>query len=44
MNLEYQQSIYHAKVNANLMKENVIQINGEIMINFGVNIKTTSCM
>ena len=34
MNLEYQQSIYHGNVNANLMKENVIQINGEIMINF----------
>ena len=32
-------SIYHANVNVNLMKENVIQINGEITINVNVSVK-----
>ena len=35
--------MYHANVNVDLMKENVILMNGEIMINVDVNVKT-SCM
>ena len=33
------QSIYHANVNVDLMEENVIQINGRIMINADVSVK-----
>ena len=40
MNRKYQQSIYHANVNINLMEENLIQINGGIMINVDVSVKT----
>ena len=36
MNRKHKQSAYHANENVNLMEENVIQINGGIMINFGV--------
>ena len=32
--------MYHANVNVNLMKKNVIQINGGIMINVDVSVKT----
>ena len=39
MNQKHQQSIYHANVNVNLMEENVIQINGGIMINVDVSVK-----
>ena len=34
-----QQNIYTANVNVNLMEQNVIQINGEIMINVNVSVK-----
>ena len=34
--------MYHANVNADLMEENVIQINGGIMIN--VSVKKMHCM
>ena len=43
MNQKHHQSIYHGNVNVNLMEENVIQINGRIMINVDVSVKT-SCM
>ena len=39
MNLKHKESIYHANANVDLMKENVIQINGGIMINVDVNVK-----
>ena len=31
--------MYHMNLNVNLMKQNVIQINGRIMINVDVNVK-----
>ena len=31
--------MYHANANANLMEENVIQFNGEIMINVDASVK-----
>ena len=31
--------MYHANVNVDFMKENVIQINGKIMINIDVSVK-----
>ena len=40
MNLKYKQSIYHAKVNANVMIENLFQIKSGIMINADVSVKT----
>ena len=40
MNRKHQQSIYHAIVNVNLMEQIFIQINGEIMINVDVNVKS----
>ena len=33
--------MYHANANVNLMKENVIQINGGITINVDVSVKNT---
>ena len=39
MNRKLSQSIYNANVNVNLMKKNIIQISGEIMINGNVNVK-----
>ena len=39
MNRKHLQSIYHANTNVNLMKENVIQINGGIMINVYVSVR-----
>ena len=39
MNRKLSQSIYNANVNVNLMKKNIIQISGEIMINVNANIK-----
>ena len=39
MNRKHKQSIYHANVNVDLMKENVIQINDGIMINVDVSAK-----
>ena len=39
MNRKLSQSIYNANVNVNLMKKNIIQISGEIMINVNVNVK-----
>ena len=39
MNQKHQQSIYHANVNVILMEENVVEINGGIVINVNVNVK-----
>ena len=39
MNRKLSQSIYNANVNVNLMKKNIIQISGEIMINVNANVK-----
>ena len=39
MNQKHQQSIYNANVNVNLLEENVMQINGGIMINVYVSVK-----
>ena len=39
MNQEHQQSMYHANVNVNLMKQNVSQISGGITINVDVSVK-----
>ena len=39
MNRKLSQSIYNGNVNVNLMKKNIIQISGEIMINVNVNVK-----
>ena len=36
--LKHEQSIYHANVNINLMKQNVIQINGGVTINVYVTV------
>ena len=33
------QKHYHVKINANLMEENVIQVNGGITMNTGVSVK-----
>ena len=40
MNQIHQQSIFHANVNVNLMEQNVIQINGRIMMNVDVILKS----
>ena len=34
-----QPTIYHVNINVNLMEQNVIQINGEIMINVDVSVR-----
>ena len=39
MNQRHLQSIYHSNVNIDLIEENVIQINGGIMINVYVSVK-----
>ena len=39
MNRKLSHSIYNANVNVNLMKKNIIQISGEIMINVNANVK-----
>ena len=39
MNQKFQQKIYHANVNANLMEENVIQIKSEITVNVDASVK-----
>ena len=39
MKRKLSQSIYNANVNVNLMKKNIIQISGEIMINVNANVK-----
>ena len=39
MNRKNWQSIYHANVNIDLVKNNVLQINGEITINLDVSVK-----
>ena len=39
MNRKLSQSIHNANVNVNLMKKNIIQISGEIMINVNANVK-----
>ena len=39
MNRKLSQSIYNANVNVNLMKKNIIQISGEIMINVNANVR-----
>ena len=36
--------MYHANVNVDFMKENVIQINGKIMINIDVSVKNAMCV
>ena len=36
---KHEQTIYHVNVNVNLMEENLIQINGVIMINVDVSVK-----
>ena len=44
MNRKLSQSIYNANVNVNLMKKNIIQISGEIMINVNANVKNVICV
>ena len=39
MNEKHGPSIYHVNVNVNLMEQNVIQINGGIMINVDVSVE-----
>ena len=39
MNRKHLQSMYHTSVNLNLMDDNLIQINGGIMINVNVNVE-----
>ena len=39
MNQKYQQSIYYANAKINLMEDNVIQINGGMMLNVVVSVK-----
>ena len=39
MNQRFQQNIYHANLNENLMEENVIDIRSGIMINAGASVK-----
>ena len=39
MNRKHQENTYHAKVNVNLMVQNVIQIKSGIMINIDVSVK-----
>ena len=39
MNQKFQQKIYHANENVNLMEENVIQIKSGITINVNVSVK-----
>ena len=41
---KHQQRIYHVNVNVNLMEENVIQINGGIMIKMDVRVKNVVYM
>ena len=40
MNQKYQQSIFHANLNVNLMEQNVIQIDCGITINIDMSVKT----
>ena len=44
MNQKFQQKIYHANVNINLMEENVIQTKTGIMINVDVSVKNVMCI
>ena len=39
MNQKFEQNIYHANVNVNLMEENVIQIKSGITINVDASVK-----
>ena len=39
MNQKHQQTIYHGNVNVDLMEENIIEINGTIMINVDASVK-----
>ena len=39
MNQKHWQSLYHANLNVNLLEENVIQINGGLMVNVDVSVK-----
>ena len=39
MNQKFEQMIYHANLNVDLMEENKIQINGKITINVDVSVK-----
>ena len=39
MNRKHKQSTFHVNINVNLMKQNVIQINGEIMVKVDVSVK-----
>ena len=43
MNQKHQQTIYHGNVNVDLMEENIIEINGAIMINVDASVKK-SCI
>ena len=43
MNQKHQQTIYHANLNVDLMEENIIEINGAIMINVDASVKK-SCI
>ena len=43
MNQKHQQTIYHANLNVDLMEENLIEINGAIMINVDAGVKK-SCI
>ena len=43
MNQKHQQTIYHANVNVDLVEENLIEINGAIMINVDARVKK-SCI
>ena len=43
MNRKHQQNIFHASANAKLIEQNVIQINGGIMISVDITVKN-SCM
>ena len=44
MNQKHKQNVYHENVNVNLMEENVIQINGGIMIKMDARIKNVMYM
>ena len=39
MNQKHWQSLYHANLNVNLLEENVIEINGGLMVNVDVSVK-----
>ena len=40
MVFKHEQSIYHTNISVDLMEENVIKINGGILINVDVSVKT----